>query len=53
MFPAARLTDLTATGGIITAPGAPRELIRGMPAACVSGMGENINDFTGREPVVV
>jgi uncharacterized Zn-binding protein involved in type VI secretion len=40
MFPAARLTDLTATGDVITAPGAPVVLICGMPAACV---GDSVN----------
>ncbi|HUG91929.1 MAG TPA: PAAR domain-containing protein [Planctomycetaceae bacterium] len=35
MFPAARLTDLTLTGDVITAPGAPMVLIASMPAACV------------------
>ncbi|HEX6289751.1 MAG TPA: PAAR domain-containing protein [Herpetosiphonaceae bacterium] len=34
-FPAARLTDTTATGDIITGPGAPTVLIGGLPAACV------------------
>lgn len=40
MFPAARLTDLTATGDIITAPGAPVVLICGLPASCV---GDSVN----------
>ena len=35
MFPAARLTDMTATGDPITAPGAPTVLIGGLPAACL------------------
>ncbi len=32
---AARLTDMTVTGDLITAPGAPTVMIGGMPAACV------------------
>ncbi len=40
MFPAARLTDLTATGDIITAPGAPTVLISNLPASCV---GDSVN----------
>ena len=35
MFPAARLTDLTATGDVIIAPGVPVVLISGLPASCV------------------
>lgn len=35
-FPAARLTDTTATGDIITGPGVPTVLIGGLPAATVS-----------------
>jgi uncharacterized Zn-binding protein involved in type VI secretion len=35
---AARLTDTTAHGGIVTAPGAPTVLIEGLPAARVSDM---------------
>jgi uncharacterized Zn-binding protein involved in type VI secretion len=34
-FPAARLTDTTATGDVITGPGVPNVLIGGMPAAVV------------------
>jgi uncharacterized Zn-binding protein involved in type VI secretion len=37
-LPAARLTDQTAHGGVITAPGAPTVLIGGLPAARVSDM---------------
>ena len=33
MFPAARLTDMTATADVITAPGTPMVLILGLPAA--------------------
>ena len=36
--PAARLGDMTAHGGVITAPGCPTVLIGGMPAARVSDM---------------
>ncbi len=39
-FPAARLTDLTATGDTITGPGVPNVLIEGMPA---SVMGDLVN----------
>lgn len=35
MFPAARITDLTATGDMILPPGVPNVLIGGLPAACV------------------
>ncbi|MCT7948229.1 PAAR domain-containing protein [Ancylothrix sp. C2] len=35
MLPAAQLTNLTVTGDVITAPGAPNVLIQGLPAACV------------------
>lgn len=35
-FPAARLTDTTATGDIITGPGVPTVIIGGLPAATVS-----------------
>lgn len=35
MFPAARLGDMTATGDVITGPGAPNVLIAGVPAALV------------------
>ena len=34
-FPAARLTDTTATSDIITGPGVPTVLIGGLPAATV------------------
>jgi uncharacterized Zn-binding protein involved in type VI secretion len=34
-FPASRLTDLTVTGDVITAPGAPTVEIMGMPASCM------------------
>lgn len=39
-FPAARVTDLTATGDTITGPGVPNVLIEGMPA---SVMGDLVN----------
>jgi len=39
-FPAARLTDQTATGDTITGPGAPTVLIEGLPA---SVMGDLVN----------
>lgn len=38
MFPAARLTDITATGDVVTGPGVPNVLIVGMPAAVVGDM---------------
>ncbi|PZO37083.1 MAG: PaaR repeat-containing protein [Pseudanabaena frigida] len=38
MFPAARLTDITATGDPITGPGAPNVLIGSLPAACVGDL---------------
>src|SRR5262249_9141951 len=38
MPPAARLTDMTAHGGVITAPGCPLVLIGGLPAARVTDM---------------
>jgi uncharacterized Zn-binding protein involved in type VI secretion len=34
-FPASRLTDVTVTGDVITAPGAPTVLIMGLPASCL------------------
>lgn len=37
-FPAARLTDTTATGDLITGPGAPTVLIGGLPAAVMGDM---------------
>jgi uncharacterized Zn-binding protein involved in type VI secretion len=37
-FPAARLTDLTATGDVITGPGVPNVLIGGMPASVVGDL---------------
>lgn len=37
-FPAARLTDITATGDTITGPGVPNVLIGGLPAAVVGDM---------------
>lgn len=39
-FPAARLTDMTATGDAITGPGMPNVLIEGLPA---SVMGDLVN----------
>jgi uncharacterized Zn-binding protein involved in type VI secretion len=36
--PAARLTDMTAHGGLITAPGCPTVLIGGLPAARVTDL---------------
>ena len=38
MFPAARLTDLTVTGDVITGPGVPVVLICNMPASVVGDM---------------
>ena len=38
MFPAARVTDTTATGDTIVGPGVPNVLIGGMPAAVVGDM---------------
>jgi uncharacterized Zn-binding protein involved in type VI secretion len=37
-FPAARLTDVTATGDVVTGPGVPTVIIEGMPAAVVGDM---------------
>lgn len=37
-FPAARLTDTTATGDIITGPGAPTVIIGGMPASVMGDL---------------
>ncbi len=37
-FPAARITDLTATGDAVLPPGVPNVLIGGLPAACVGDM---------------
>jgi len=37
-FPAARLTDMTATGDVITGPGVPNVLIEGLPAAVMGDM---------------
>jgi uncharacterized Zn-binding protein involved in type VI secretion len=37
-FPAARLTDTTATGDVITGPGVPNVLIGGLPAAVMGDM---------------
>lgn len=37
-FPAARLTDMTATGDVITGPGAATVLIENMPAALMGDM---------------
>jgi uncharacterized Zn-binding protein involved in type VI secretion len=34
-FPASRLTDTTATGDLITGPGAPTVVIEVMPASCL------------------
>ncbi len=38
MFPAARLTDMTATGDLVTGPGMPTVLIGSMPAAVMGDM---------------
>ncbi len=38
MFPAARLTDLTVTGDLVTGPGVPNVLIGNMPAAVMGDM---------------
>ena len=37
-FPAARLTDLTATGDVIVGPGVPNVLIEGLPASVAGDM---------------
>jgi len=37
-FPAARLTDMTATGDLITGPGVPTVLIGGLPASVMGDM---------------
>lgn len=37
-FPAARVGDTTAHGGVIVGPGVPNVLIGGLPAACVGDM---------------
>mgnify|MGYP002777259314 CR=1 FL=1 len=38
MFPAARISDLTATGDTITGPGVPNVLIGGLPASVVGDL---------------
>ena len=38
MFPAARLTDLTVTGDVVTGPGIPTVLIGNLPAAVMGDM---------------
>lgn len=40
MFPAARLTDMTASGDAITGPGTPTVLIENLPAA---GLGDMVS----------
>jgi uncharacterized Zn-binding protein involved in type VI secretion len=37
-FPAARLTDITATGDTITGPGVPTVMIGGLPASVIGDM---------------
>jgi uncharacterized Zn-binding protein involved in type VI secretion len=37
-FPAARLTDLTASGDVITGPGVPNVLIENLPASVMGDM---------------
>ena len=37
MTPAATLTNLTATGDVITAVGSPVNLVNGIPQACLGG----------------
>jgi uncharacterized Zn-binding protein involved in type VI secretion len=37
-FPAARLTDITASGDVITGPGVPTVLIGGLPASVLGDM---------------
>ena len=37
-FPAARVGDMTATGDVITGPGAATVMIENMPAACMGDM---------------
>jgi len=36
-FPASRLTDITVTGDVITAPGAPTVIIVSRPATQITG----------------
>ena len=37
-FPAARVGDMTATGDVITGPGAATVMIENMPAACMENV---------------
>lgn len=37
-FPAARLTDMTATGDVISGPGVPTVLIAGLPASVMGDL---------------
>ncbi len=37
-FPASRVTDITATGDVITGPGVPTVLIGGLPASVLGDM---------------
>lgn len=37
-FPAARVTDTTATGDVITGPGVPNVLIEGLPASVMGDL---------------
>lgn len=37
-FPAARLSDVTATGDLITGPGVPNVLIEGVPASVIGDL---------------
>lgn len=38
MTPAATLANVTATGDTVTGPGAPTNLVNGLPAACVGDL---------------
>lgn len=49
-FPASRLTDTTATGDVITGPGAPTILIELLPA---SVMGDQVAGAACQGPVVM
>jgi len=38
MTPTATIVNLTATGDVITGPGAPTVLVKGLPAACLGDL---------------
>jgi uncharacterized Zn-binding protein involved in type VI secretion len=55
-FPAARLTDMTATGDVITGPGVPTVLIGGLPASVMGDMvtgGVCVGSITMGSPTVL